>query len=115
MSYLELHKARLNSVKTRMDLLDFPDLVRQLRESLGFSRTFLARDCAMDWQRIYVIEMGNFSIPLKPFIVHTLAYYFDIDKKFFIKKMNDFLTEKKYQKSVDKFANVYPKRKKKKR
>lgn len=111
MSYLELHKARLDSVKTRMDLLDFPDLVRQLRESLGFSRTFLARDCGMDWQRIYVIEKGNFSIPLKPFIVHSLAYYFDVNKKFLINKMTEYINKKKYEKSID----LNTKRKKKKR
>jgi hypothetical protein len=105
MSYLELHKSRLDNIKTKMDTLNFPDLIRQLRESLGFSRVFLAKDCGMDWQRIYVIERGNFSIPLKPFVVHSLAYYFDINKKFLINKMTDYINEKKYEKTMEKQSN----------
>jgi len=93
-TYDLLAKERFRKALRLMDELSFPAFLTNLRVAIGLSRTMVAHDCKMNYQRLYCIEKGLFEKPVSDINLHLLASYYGIDKNLLKTKMLTYLVER---------------------
>lgn len=73
---------------------EFPQFMRLLRKSLGFTRKGVAELLDVSESKMYYLEEGKFTRGPDPEFVATLAHFYGINGKFAIQKLHDYVEEK---------------------
>ncbi len=100
--WAELMNKNINFILDYESMLTFPELIKNLRESFGFSREYIAERMGISSSSLKRLENGTFTShgPDRS-VVNKVAGYYDLDLNFINNKLDLYIDSKKPQKKYN--------------
>ncbi len=90
----EVLNLRVKEILKHSEDYDFPDFLKAIRKSLGFTRGSVAKNLCVTQSKIHNVEFGRYKRPDYDFIL-TLSHFYGISPKFTEKRLNEYLRTRK--------------------
>lgn len=90
----ELMKLKVETLMKREGEYEFPEFMRLVRKSLGFTRKAVAGFLDVSESKMYYLEEGKFIRGPDPEFVATLAHFYGLNGKFVMKKFKEYTQER---------------------
>ena len=90
----EMFKMKMHKLMQVEMNFDFPEYMRLIRKTIGFSRRFVAEHIGCSETKISYLERGDYGVrgPDYEFIV-TMSHFYGLDSSFMLKKFRKYMTQ----------------------
>lgn len=90
---------KLATIVQREKELEFPEFMKQVRKTLGFSRKTISEDTGMPQSKLITLEYGYFQTMQKDNTLETLADYYELPLDFIKRKCKEYCRRKRAKSS----------------